>query len=89
MEDVAVLYDDVLALYRDELGFRPPLADATVADNGGDGRFDVYLVDFGGGIATAPSGSDAGGLDRAAPGQCVGYMVQENDFAGYGYPSIS
>ncbi len=88
VEQVAVLYDDVLAFYRDELGFRAPLGDATLSgDNGGDGRFDVYFLDFGGG-SDGSFRSDACGLDGARPGQCVGYMVQENDFAGYGYPSI-
>jgi hypothetical protein len=87
VEELAVLYDDVLAFYRDELGFRAPLSDEAIADNGGDGRFDVYLVDFGGG-SDGTFRTDACGLSGALPGQCVGFMVQENDFAGYGYPSI-
>ncbi len=84
VEQVAAVYDQVLAFYRDTLGFRAPLGDEAISDNGGDGRFDVYLLDFAG------MGDGAFRLDgclTAAPQRCVGYMVQENDFAGYGYPS--
>jgi uncharacterized protein (TIGR03382 family) len=79
-------YDDVLGFYRDELGFRGPLSDEQVqGDNGGDARFDVYLVDF--------DGVGDGHYSREAclndsPHQCTGYMAQENDFAGYHYPSL-
>lgn len=87
VESLAVLYDDVLAFYRDELGFRAPLSDGDLSDNGGDARFDVYLLDFGGG-SDGSFRTDACGAFGALPGQCIGFMVQENDFAGYGYPSI-
>jgi len=88
VENVAVIYDDVLAHYRDDLGFLPPRSDAAVADNGGDGRFDVYLVDFAG-IGDGVFRRDPDGCDPAAPSRCAGYMTQENDFLGYGYPSIT
>ncbi len=88
VEQVATLYDDVLAFYHDDLGFLAPLDDGGLTDNGGDARFDVYLLDFGGGGSDGSFRSDGCGLDGARPGQCVGYMVQENDFVGYGYPSI-
>lgn len=87
VERLAALYDEVLAFYRDELGFRKPLSDEPIADNGGDGRFDVYLLDFGGGSDGAFR-RDGCGIAGARPSQCVGFMVQENDFAGYGYPSL-
>lgn len=90
VERVAAIYDEVLAFYRDELGYRAPLGDGAIADGGGDGRFDVYLLDFGG-RADGSFRSDACGPAAAAgasAGQCVGFMVQENDFAGYGYPSV-
>jgi len=87
VERLAMLYDEVLAFYRDELGFRAPLDDGDLADNGGDARFDVYLLDFGGG-ADGSFRRDGCGLGGAPAGQCVGFMVQENDFAGYGYPSV-
>lgn len=87
VESIAILYDDVLAFYTDELGLRAPLDDGAIADNGGDARFDVYLLDFGGG-SDGSFRRDGCGLGGDSPGHCVGFMVQENDFAGYGYPSI-
>lgn len=78
-------YERVLTFFVDELGHAPPLDDAAVPDNGGDGRFDVYLLSF-------PSSAD-GAFRRDeclpdAPTRCPGHMVQENDFAGRGYPSL-
>ncbi len=81
VETVAAIYEEVLTFY-DGLGFRIPLGDeAITGENGGDGRFDVYLLDF------AHSADGAFVTDRCGASGCVGYMVQENDFAGYGYPS--
>ncbi len=82
VELVAATYDEVLASYR-TLGFRtPPTDEAVPVDHGGDGRFDVYLVDYG--------GSSDGSYRRetcATAAGCTGYMLQENDFVGYRYPS--
>ncbi|NUO53646.1 MAG: MYXO-CTERM sorting domain-containing protein [Polyangiaceae bacterium] len=81
VEEVAGVYDDVLAFYTNDLGFRPPVGDADIADNGGDARFDVYLVDFGG-------SADGNFSQDACEGEiCAGFMTQENDYMGYGYPS--
>ncbi len=83
-EGVAVAYEEVGGLYHGALGYRRPLSDAALSANGGDGRFDVYLLDF----ARAADGAfrvdqcPTGGTDR-----CIGYVVQENDFVGYNYPS--
>lgn len=83
---VAQRYDEVAAFYEGELGFRPPLADDIVANaNGGDARFDVYLVDFGG-VGDGHYTREACLAD--APSRCAGYMAQENDFRGYNYPSL-
>jgi len=83
VEDVADVYDEVLAYYQGTLGFRAPLSDENITDNGGDGRFDVYLVDFNG-------MGDGNYQNDSCTGQvCAGYMVQENDFAGYGYPTTT
>src|SRR4051794_31924043 len=44
----AEVTDDALASYA-AMGFRPPVSDGTYdacASNGGDGRLDVYLMDF-------------------------------------------
>lgn len=82
VEDV---YEEVGALYHGPLGYRLPLSDATVSPNGGDDRFDVYLLDFAG------QADGAFRVDQCPPNlldRCIGYVVQENDFAGYGYPSL-
>jgi len=76
VERTAALYDAALAFYRDTLGYRAPLADGT---DGGDARFDVYLLDFGG------SADGRFVKERCDVSRCSGYMAQENDFAGYGY----
>lgn len=83
VEVVGHTYDRVARFY-ETLGFQRPGDDASVgADNGGDGRFDVYLVDFAG------RADGAFRLDTCAGEgvRCVGHMLQENDFAGYNYPS--
>lgn len=82
VERVAEAYEEVGGLYATTLGYRRPLSDATIAANGGDGRFDVYLLDF------ARAADGAFQTDQCPGGsRCIGYVVQENDFLGYGYPS--
>ncbi|MGK4002495.1 MXAN_6640 family putative metalloprotease [Sorangium sp. So ce1036] len=84
VEEVAAIYDEVIVHYRDVLGFRPPRSDEGLSDNGGDGRFDVYLVDFTG-VGDGVFRTDAcavGGKDL-----CIGFMTQENDYRDYDYPS--
>lgn len=83
VEEVGSVYDEVLAFYESR-GFRAPRTDEGLPDNGGDGKFDVYLVDFAG-IGDGAFQVDA--CDPVKKSQCSGYMVQENDYAGYGYPS--
>lgn len=85
VEEAAGIYDEVVAKYTG-LGFRAPVsdADAPAGHNGGDARFDVYFIDFDGG---ADGAFRADGCLADHPHHCYGYMVQENDFAGYGYPS--
>lgn len=81
-ERVAETYEEVGRAYHGTLGYRTPLSDATISANGGDGRFDVYLLDF------ARAADGAFRVDQCPTGDhCIGYVVQENDFAGYGYPS--
>jgi hypothetical protein len=84
VQNVALTAEAVLGFYRDTLGFRVPPSDAALADNGGDGRFDIYLVDFGG---RGDGNFQRDGCD-GSPATCTGYLVQENDFSGYGYSSI-
>jgi MYXO-CTERM domain-containing protein len=84
VEAVDQVYESVGALYHGPLGYRRPLSDEGFADNGGDGRFDIYLIDFG------LSADGAFRVDQCpTAAQCMGYVVQENDFAGYGYPSAT
>lgn len=86
VEQVAEVYDEVGVFYEEELGFRRPLDDGFIADNGGDARFDVYLVDFAG-VGDGNYRNDQCLADN--PSRCAGYIVQENDYAGYGYPSTA
>ncbi len=63
-------------------GFLAPLGDAALAENGGDARFDVYLVDFFGsadGAFVRDRCSSEGGTAT-----CIGHFVMENDFATVG-----
>lgn len=84
VEAVSQVYESVGATYHTALGFRHPLSDTNIPDNGGDGKFDVYLLDF------ARSADGAFRVDTCPTAeQCIGYVVQENDFAGYGYPSLT
>jgi hypothetical protein len=84
---VAAEYDAVGDYYATQLGFERPPSDSSVSgDNGGDGRFDVYLVDF----STTSDGSFVA-ESCAAPGalRCPGYMKHENDFTGRNYASLA
>lgn len=88
VELVARSYDEVRASYHQTHGFREPVSDALLGGlrDGGDDRFDVYLVDFGG-RGDGAYRRDACQLQM--PSICAGHMLQENDFAGYGYPSLA
>jgi hypothetical protein len=80
VERLGAVYETALDRYL-ELGFRAPISDERLPSNGGDDRFDVYLVDF------ARAADGAWRAESCVDDRCTGYMVQENDFAGYGYPS--
>lgn len=83
VEQIGLIYEDVLAFYTDTLGYRAPLGDGGTDPLNDDARFDVYLVDFG------FSADGAFRAEACADDKCAGFMVQENDFAGYGYPSVT
>ena len=74
----------VLTFYAEE-GFRYPVSEETMglSNLGGSSAFDFYLVDFGG------NADGMFGIDDCEGSICSGYMVMENDFQGYGYPSVS
>lgn len=81
VETLGQVYEDVLDRYLG-LGFKAPMPDGGDDATNNDERFDVYLVDFG------LSADGAFTVEGCSGGTCFGYMVQENDFAGYGYPSV-
>lgn len=83
-EEIAATAEDVLTTYA-TAGFRPPVseADAGLGALGGSGAFDFYLLDYGG------SADGQFAVDGCADGVCAGHMLMENDFRGYGYPSLS
>lgn len=82
VEALGDVYESVLDRYLG-LGFLAPVPDNGTDPANDDARFDVYLVDFG------LSADGAFTTEGCSGGTCFGYMVQENDFAGYGYPSAS
>jgi hypothetical protein len=83
-EEVAATAEDVLDFY-DGLGFLAPLSESEMGLGklGGSDALDFYLVDFGGNADGQFS------VDTCAGSVCSGYMIIENDFAGYGYSSLS
>jgi len=84
VDTVAQTYDRVAAFYAG-LGYLAPPSDAGLqGDTGGDGLFDVYLVDFAGRADGAFRTEEC----QSPESPCPGYMLQENDFAGYSYSSL-
>ena len=80
---VAAVTSDALASYA-ALGLRAPLSDALSPDcgsNGGDARFDVYLVNLrrADGMAVA----EPGRCVSASPKQCASYLIAKSDYAEY------
>ncbi len=79
---VAAVTRDALTRYA-AMGFRAPLSDAlspSCGSNGGDKRFDVYLVNMRGadGMAVAESGR----CESVSPKQCASYLVAKSNYAG-------
>jgi len=85
-QDVANTAAAVLAFYEDDLGLRAPVSEEEMGlgELGGSYALDVYLVDFAG------NGDGAFGIDTcdSDPFHCSGFLSIENDFYGYGYPSL-
>ncbi len=82
VEDVAALADVALARFA-ALGFRAPLPDSDLADDGGGARLDIYLRDL-----EDSDGSFVAEACSVAPTRCVGHVVIDNDFARFSYPSV-
>ena len=83
VEMTATTANDVLDTYA-AMGFVYPLSelDVGLSELGGSTAFDFYLADFGG------NADGMFGIDGCSGSACAGYMVLENDFVGYGYPSL-
>jgi hypothetical protein len=83
-EEVATVAEDVLAAYA-AAAFRTPVSESDVGLEplGGSDAFDFYLLDYGG------SADGQFSVDACEGGVCAGHMLMENDFRGYGYPSLS
>ena len=87
-EDFGKTFDQVYKTLIQTRGFRPPLDDSKYHDRpdyGGDSRFDVYLQDMPTGGADGYMVTEA--CNNATPKQCAGYMVVDNDFKEYSYPT--
>ena len=78
---VAAVTSDALTRYA-AMGFRAPLSDSlspSCGSNGGDARFDVYLVNMRG--ADGLSVPEAGRCASDSPKQCASYLVAKSNFA--------
>jgi len=83
-EEVAVTAEEVLDFY-ESLGFLLPITESEMGLSplGGSDALDIYLVDFAG-VADGWFSYDA-----CSGSVCSGFMAIENDFVGYGYPSLT
>ena len=91
VDATAAVMDEVWALQVDAYGYRAPKSDLSSKDNGGDGRFDVYLANVGAddlyGFCTTddPNGRPSAGYDFY---DVSAYCVLDDDYASgqFGYP---
>ena len=85
-QDVAITTAEVLEFYELEIGLLRPMGEEEMGltELGGSYALDVYLVDF------DHTGDGAFGIDACEndPHVCSGFLTIENDFSGYGYPSL-
>lgn len=85
-QDIANTAAIVLDFYELDVGLWRPLTEDQMGltELGGSYALDIYLVDFAG------TGDGAFGIDtcESDPSRCSGYLSIENDFSGYGYPSL-
>jgi hypothetical protein len=61
-------------------GFRAPLSDGGLVDDGGDDRFDIYLRDL-----MSADGNFVPEACSGTPIHCTGHFSRENDLAGFSY----
>jgi hypothetical protein len=86
---VALVADTADRVFTDleDRGFRLPLSDRDdipLADDGGSGAFDIYLVNF----RRADGLYFVEGCTGTEPATCVGYIAIKNTFARSGYSSV-
>jgi len=83
---VGAVFEDAIVGYR-KLGYKDAIRDGdypTCASNGGDDRYDIYLVAFGGGDGNTASER----CTTASPTvRCPGFITIERNFVAAGYPS--
>ena len=85
--DVAQVTSDALASYA-AMGYRPPPADSlspACGSNGGDARFDVYLVNMVGadGLTVPESGRCVAATAGAQGTACASFVLAQRDFSLY------
>ncbi len=84
---VATVLEEAIAGYK-KLGFKEAMRDGdypTCASNGGDDRYDVYLVAFSGGDGATATER----CTTASPTvRCPGFMLVEKNFVGRGYKTV-
>ena len=79
---VSAVMEEVWSIEVDRLGWRAPKTDLPAIDNGGDGRFDVYLGQAGGNYGYCGVAGNYGNR-TAAP-----YCVIDNDFSASDFGDI-
>ncbi len=80
---VAAVTSDALTKYA-AMAFRAPLSDAlspSCGSNGGDERFDVYLMNMRG--ADGMTVPESGRCASSSPKQCASYLIAKSNYAGY------
>ncbi len=84
--EVAAVAEESRQVLIEDYGYRAPLVDADylpAEEVGGDGRMDIYLLDFG--AADGAFAVDGCTDGSSGPSHCLGYMMIENDFAETDY----
>jgi len=77
----ATVLDSVKVFEISSLGYNTPPSDFGFLDNGGDGRYDIYLKNLDPGALGYTQGEAWNPYPKA-----TSYIVMRNDYLGYGYP---
>lgn len=91
VEAASAVLEEVWAAEVTELGYRRPKSDITSANDGGDGRFDVYLANLGDdGLYGYCTTDDPNAIDPSSTYRYYdfsAYCVVDNDYAEFPPPS--